>query len=133
MKATKRKREAAQAAEPRKTKATAASTAHAPGDSPAAPTIVLASACTVKDAAALKSALCDALDDERAVALDAGAVERIDTAALQLVCAFVRDRKAQSKAVYWKSVSDAMREAARLLGAAELLCLSETEPAGACG
>lgn len=77
--------------------------------------LVMASSCTVKDAADLKVILCGHLESPQPVVLDAANVERIDTAALQLLCAFVRDRQARGLKVQWQGSSSA------LLGAAELL------------
>jgi ABC-type transporter Mla MlaB component len=92
----------------------------------ARPTIVLASNCTVKDAAALKQSLCRLLDDAAAVVLDVRQLERVDTSTMQLLCAFVRDRAAHQRQVEWLGDSPAIRDAARLLGVAALLAL----PAG---
>jgi ABC-type transporter Mla MlaB component len=92
----------------------------------ARPTIVLASNCTVKDAAALKQSLCRHLDAAAVVILDVRQLERVDTSTLQLLCAFVRDRAAQQRQVEWLGDSPAIRDAARLLGVAPLLAL----PAG---
>lgn len=96
----------------------------------AQPVVTLASNCTVKDAAALKQSLCAVLDSEAAVTLDVSAVERIDTAAIQVLCAFVRQRIADARIVIWLGVPAALREAAGLLGVRELLMLP-VEPGAA--
>jgi ABC-type transporter Mla MlaB component len=90
-----------------------------------APVLVLASSCTVKDAAQLKDALCAHLQTPECVLLDAGNVERIDTAALQLLCAFVRDRTACGFKVQWQACSAAVQEAANLLDLRTLLGLQD--------
>ena len=87
------------------------------------PTIVLASNCNVKDAGELKQSLCHYLDDGAPVALDVGKVERVDTSTMQLLCAFVRDRTARDRKVEWIGDSLVIRDAARLLGVEDLLCL----------
>ena len=87
------------------------------------PTIVLASNCNVKDAGELKQSLCHYLDDGAPVALDVGKVERVDTSTMQLLCAFVRDRTARDRKVEWVGDSLVIRDAARLLGVEDLLCL----------
>jgi len=87
------------------------------------PTIVLASNCNVKDAGELKQSLCHYLDDGAPVALDVGKVERVDTSTIQLLCAFVRDRTARDRKVEWVGDSLVIRDAARLLGVEDLLCL----------
>lgn len=90
----------------------------------ARPAIVLASHCSVKDAAELKQSLCLHLDSPD-VTLDAGGVERIDTSTIQLLCAFVRDRAAQQRSVKWLGDARVLREAARLLGVEPLLSLPQ--------
>jgi phospholipid transport system transporter-binding protein len=94
--------------------------AAAPGSQPV---VTLGSNCTVKDAATLKQSLCAVLNSEAAVIIDIGAVDRIDTAAIQLLCAFVRQRAADAHGVVWRGTPAALREAAGLLGVCELLML----------
>ena len=89
---------------------------------PSQPTIVLATNCNVKDAAELKSSLCQHLETA-IVSLDVGNVERVDTSTMQLLCAFVRDRVAHQRNVQWLGDSAVIRESARLLGVEALLCL----------
>ncbi|HEY8537246.1 MAG TPA: STAS domain-containing protein [Steroidobacteraceae bacterium] len=89
----------------------------------AEPTIVLSSICTVKDAEALKGELLRYVD-EPSVAIDAGNLERIDTAAMQLLCAFVRDRADRNLRVSWHGTPQPLFEAARLLGVGSMLALS---------
>jgi ABC-type transporter Mla MlaB component len=91
------------------------------------PVIVLAANCSVKDAAALKSSLCALANEGGAVTLDTSAVERVDTATMQLLCAFVRDRSARNQSVMWRGVSQALNDAVRLLGVAALLGFAETK------
>lgn len=109
----------AQAAEP---VAVAVEPAPAESAEPAGePIIVLAANCSVKDAAALKTSLCAAALDSADVTLDASAVERVDTATIQLLCAFVRDRSSRNQGVTWRGESQALQDAARLLGVRALL------------
>ncbi len=89
-----------------------------------APVIALASHCTVKDAAALKAQLCERASDSADVIVDVAAIERIDTSAMQLLCAFARDRASRDQKVVWRGESQSWREALRLLGAGELLGLA---------
>lgn len=94
------------------------------GGAPAgASTVALASHCTVKDAAALRQALCAVVNSEGTVTLDVSSLERIDTATIQVLCAFIRERVAAARAVQWLGVSSVLREAARLLGVNALLAL----------
>ncbi|WP_157995109.1 STAS domain-containing protein [Peristeroidobacter soli] len=85
------------------------------------PIVVLASNCSVKDAAALKTSLCAFSNHGDAVTLDVSAVERVDTATMQLLCAFVRDRSGRNQSVAWRGESEALQDAVRLLGVGELL------------
>lgn len=94
-------------------------------------TLVLASHCGMKDAAALKQSLCEALAQDGPVQLDVSAVERVDTATMQLLCAFVRDRAEQQRETRWLGDSSAIREAARLLGITNLLSLPPAATSGA--
>jgi ABC-type transporter Mla MlaB component len=85
--------------------------------------IALAGMCTVREATALKQALMQWMEKDEVV-IDAGNLERIDTAAVQLLCAFVRDRAAASRKVTWAGASAALRDAARLLGVSDMLALA---------
>jgi len=96
-----------------------------------APVLVVASSCTVKDAAEFKIALCACVDSPQCVVLEVGSIERIDTAVLQLLCAFVRDRRARGLKVLWRGSSSALLEAAELLDIKPLLGLSEIAPGAA--
>src|SRR4051812_43664291 len=115
MKTTRRKRE----------------TSAPPPAKAAAPVVALASNCSVKDAAALKANLQGAEMSEAAVTIDITAVERIDTASMQLLCAFVRDRHARNQSVKWRGSSAALDEAVKLLGTNELLRWESAERVGA--
>jgi ABC-type transporter Mla MlaB component len=85
------------------------------------PVVVLAANCSVKDAAALKISLCAIANESTEVTLDVSAVERVDTATMQLLCAFVRDRSGRNQSVAWRGESQALQDAVRLLGVGELL------------
>lgn len=89
------------------------------------PTIGLASHCTVKDASALKTNLLQLLDEPASVAIDARNVERVDTAVVQLLCAFVRDRAQRGSGVTWLGAPQPLLDAARLLGVGALLALPQ--------
>ena len=91
------------------------------------PIIVLAANCSVKDAAALKNSLSAVVQESTAVTLDTSAVERIDTATMQLLCAFVRDRSVRNQRVTWLGDSQVLHDAARLLGVRALLGFEEAK------
>src|SRR5262245_265571 len=95
----------------------------APAGEPAGVPVTLPSHCSVKDAADLKMTLCAFASEPRCVTLDLGNVERIDTAVMQLLCAFMRERRGHGRAVAWQGDSAAVREAARLLGVEPILDL----------
>ena len=76
----------------------------------------LAASCTVRDCAPLKMALSDLMHVESETILDVSAIERIDTAVLQLLYAFVRDRKVHNRKVAWQGDSECFLEAVQLLG-----------------
>jgi phospholipid transport system transporter-binding protein len=78
--------------------------------------------------AAVKAELLEALEAP-AVHLDGTAVERVDTAALQLLAAFRRESAARGQSAAWQGVSVVMRDAASLLGLAQVLELPAPMPA----
>lgn len=66
-------------------------------------------------------------DEARVVAVDGRAVQRVDTAALQALVAFVRARQAAGLGVRWDAVSDRVRRVAGDLGLGAALALPEGE------
>ena len=89
----------------------------------------VAAECTVADASSLKSALAKLLEESGVVTLDISAVQRIDTAGLQVIATFVRERESQGRQVQWQGHAPVLTNAARLLGLGELLKLPTSEPA----
>ena len=83
----------------------------------------LAAECTVADAGTLKSGLAKLLEEAQTVAVDISAVQRIDTAGLQVLTAFVLDRMVQDRDVEWVGHAPAMTAAAALLGLNSILKL----------
>jgi anti-anti-sigma regulatory factor len=111
MKTSKRKKEAA----PPASAAAAAET----------PLVSLPATCTLRETADLKARLLRWIDSAEPVVLDASGVQRIDTAALQVLCAFARDRRSRNLAFTWQGRVDTVAEACRLLGIASILGLPE--------
>lgn len=109
MRTSKRKREAQQAT--------------APEAASEAKVITLPAACTFREAGELKVHLLDAVSAPQMVKLDASAMQRVDAAGMQVICAFVRDRQADKLPLTWSSSCAALNEAARLLGIESLLSL----------
>lgn len=86
-------------------------------------TFAVAAECTVADAGTLKSDLGKLLDDEGIVTLDISAVQRIDTAGMQVIVTFIRERDSQGRPVQWRGEAPAVTAAARLLGLTSVLKL----------
>jgi len=86
--------------------------------------LLLAADCTVAEADTLKAALGGRLPQSEPVTLDVSALQRIDTAGLQLLAAFVRDRRTAGHAVAWRGRAAALETAAGLLGLRDMLELA---------
>ncbi|MGH8297082.1 MAG: STAS domain-containing protein [Steroidobacteraceae bacterium] len=84
----------------------------------------LAAQCTVAEAESLQSELARRLSEPAPVTVDVNALERIDTAGLQLLAAFVRDRRTAGRAVEWRGRPSALDAAAGLLGLCDMLELA---------
>jgi anti-anti-sigma regulatory factor len=83
--------------------------------------MVLPENCTLRDALSMKTELLIIRDVPDVVTIDIGAVKRIETANLQVIAAFVRDRRNAGRAVIWSGVSEAVTQAVHLLGLDALL------------
>ena len=77
----------------------------------------------VAEAASLKERLAPLLQTPLPVTLDINALQRIDTAGLQVITAFVRERAARGLAIEWQGTAPVLRTAAGLLGLTSLLKL----------
>jgi anti-anti-sigma regulatory factor len=104
----------------------AAAVAATGGDTPAL--VALPADCRMSSQGGLMAELLHALD-ERAIVLDGQAVERIDTAALQLLALFRREVVTRGGAVRWREPSEALHDAGVLLGLTTFLDLPAGEPA----
>jgi anti-anti-sigma regulatory factor len=87
--------------------------------------------CTLREAEAFKSALQAAEDSSGDLVIQAGAVERIDTAGLQLLAGFAARLRLLDRRLVWAGASDVLTTAAAQLGLAEALGFSLTPTAGA--
>jgi len=85
--------------------------------------LALAAECLVAGARALKESLASHLDEPLPITLDITALQRIDTAGLQVLTAFVRERAGHGRAVEWRGTAPALTAAAQLLGLTSLLRL----------
>jgi ABC-type transporter Mla MlaB component len=84
--------------------------------------IALPSQCLLRDVVEYRERLLNCIDAQ-SVSIDASAVERIDTAFMQVLLAFVRDRTAAREHLAWLNVSDTLIDAARVLGLQSALAL----------
>ena len=82
----------------------------------AAPLASVPADCTIAQAGDLKADLARVLDLSAAVTLDLSAVRRIDTAALQVLTSFIRERRAAGRGVECRGASDAFLATADVLG-----------------
>jgi anti-anti-sigma regulatory factor len=90
--------------------------------------VILPADCRMAAQAALKEELLGALK-AGAIVLDGARVERTDTAALQLLVVFRRELDKCGGTLSWRGTSDALNEAAGVLGLAQILELPAIEPA----
>jgi ABC-type transporter Mla MlaB component len=77
--------------------------------------VALPAECLIASAAELRTTLLSRLSDAANVRIDASAVQRIDTASLQVLAAFARDRRADGLAIEWLEVPACLTDAAALL------------------
>jgi anti-anti-sigma regulatory factor len=79
---------------------------------------------TIRTINTFQTELAERLDESGNVQIDAAGVERIDTATLQLLAAFVRDLHTDGRQVEWVECSEALRRAAGSLGLQNALGLA---------
>jgi ABC-type transporter Mla MlaB component len=93
----------------------------APGSDPGV--VRLPADCRISAQNALKAELVAALGAGAIAVLDGSDVERVDTAALQLLVIFQRELEARGACVSWRGANGVLNEAAGLLGLAQILKL----------
>ena len=81
--------------------------------------------CTLREAEAFKAALRAAEDSSGDFIVEAGAVERIDTAGLQLLLGLAARLQVMQRRLLWGAISPALRLGARRLGLERALGLPE--------
>lgn len=81
----------------------------------------------IEAAADLKQQLGAHLAQPQPLALDAGAVQRVHTASVQVLCTFFRERRLAGRDTTFAVASASLSDAARLLGVADQLGLAPTE------
>ena len=80
--------------------------------------------CAIASAPSLRKRLLKRLSDRANVQIDASAVQRIDTASLQVLAAFARDRRAAGLEVEWLGVPASLTEVAQVLDLTSVLGLA---------
>lgn len=76
----------------------------------------LSADCTIEHAPELQKQLAKVLDDRACVTLDFSAVKRCDTAGMQVLAAFIRERREAGREVELASMSDNFLATVKLLG-----------------
>ena len=84
--------------------------------------------CRIAEVGALHRQLRGALESSQIV-LDGTTVDRVDTAALQLLVVFQREAKKRERHVQWAAASAPLYDAASQLGLVEALALPAKKPA----
>lgn len=77
--------------------------------------LALPAECVIASAPELRATLLKRLTDDGNVRIDARAVRRVDTASLQVLAAFARDRRADGLPFEWLGVPACLADAATLL------------------
>jgi phospholipid transport system transporter-binding protein len=85
---------------------------------------------TIRTINSLQSEMAERLDESGPLQIDGTAVDRVDTAGLQLLAAFVRDLRTEARTIEWVGCSDALIKAAQALGLHSALCLPGTTAPG---
>lgn len=98
---------------------------HARANSSPAGVFALSADCTVAASTTLRAGLLEVLREPASVTLDIASVQRIDTAGMQLITAFVRERESLGLQIQWRGSAAAFTSAAHLLGVASVLRLPE--------
>lgn len=85
--------------------------------------IALSAECTLRDAPALQALLINTISPTDTVIIEAGAVQRIDAAALQLLVAFAQREQAAGRRLSWQEPAAELIESSARLGLTEVLGL----------
>jgi anti-anti-sigma regulatory factor len=80
----------------------------------------LGAECTIEHAPELQKQLAKVLDDRACVTLDFSAVKRCDTAGMQVLAAFIRERREAGRGIELASLSGNFLATAKLLGLSAL-------------
>ena len=94
---------------------------------PSSKFVELDALCTIAGAAELLESLKKAFGQAGPITLAAASVVKIDTAALQLLCALVSEAQQRGRQVIWKNPSPAVVESAKILGLSGHLGLEDKD------
>ena len=96
--------------------------------SAASAVIELPAQCLLRDAVEYRQRFLDCVEVE-SVTVDVGAVDRIDTAFIQVLLAFARTRAAAKRVITWQRVSQEFAASVNLLGVRSVLALPDVSNA----
>jgi ABC-type transporter Mla MlaB component len=83
--------------------------------------VALPAECAIASVSSLRATLLERVSDSGKVQIDASSVQRIDTASLQVLAAFARDRRAEERPTEWVGVPACLTDAANLLDLTDAL------------
>lgn len=86
--------------------------------------VTLGESLTIQEVAGMLETLRRSLEVGGTVMLDAGELDQVDGAGIQLLCTFVKEAVSQHIEVKWVATTEKLQSAAELLGLAEVLKLS---------
>ncbi len=86
--------------------------------------VTLGESLTIQDVAGMLETLRRSLELGGTVTLNAGELDQVDGAGIQLLCTFVKEAVNQHIEVKWVATAEKLQSAAELLGLAEVLNLS---------
>jgi ABC-type transporter Mla MlaB component len=90
--------------------------------------IELPAQCLLRDAVEYRQRFLDCVEVD-SVMVDVGAVDRIDTAFIQVLLAFVRTRATTKRVITWQRVSQEFGASVNLLGVRSVLALPDVSTA----
>lgn len=91
--------------------------------------LVFAESLTIADVGEMKEKMQALLDLGGAIVLDAGEIETIDSAGMQLLTALVKEANSRSQDITWQAVSEKVSNAAQGLGLTEILNINAEKQA----
>ena len=93
----------------------------------------LESSCTLRDAMDMQFQLLAVDFGDSEICIDGSAVERIDTAGLQMLVAFAKYHAARGRDIQWTAASPELLRSSRLLGLVDTLGLAAVSGSGEAG